>query len=75
MVVVLPPECYLSPSFVDIPEPMLIQAAIAELTIEAFNEVVLNWFTGLNEIQLHAVILGPKEHCLTGKFCPIVRWE
>ena len=39
---------------------MLIQAAVAELTVEAFDEGVLCRLAGLDKVQLRAGLLRPR---------------
>src|SRR6478752_2210200 len=40
-------------------KPVVVQAFIAEATIEALDESVLRRFTWSDEFQLHAVVIGP----------------
>jgi len=63
------------PSIGQIPEPVLAEATIAEATVEAFDERVLRRFTGLNEVQLHAVLSTPEEHRLAGHLGTIVEHQ
>jgi len=56
---------FLSPRFNDLlgflqgPEPMLVQAFISELFVEAFTKGVLNRLARINEMQLHAMPVRP----------------
>jgi hypothetical protein len=51
---------------------MLIQAFIAELPIEAFDEGILNGFTRLDEAQLHLSQVSPRIQGLAGELRPVV---
>ena len=61
------------PGFVNISEPVQVQATIPESTVETLNNRVLGWFSRLNKVQLHAGLLAPEKHGLTGHFRPIVQ--
>ena len=62
-----------SPSgFGEIREPVQVQALISEFPIEAFDEGILGRLAGLDEMQLDATALAPKEHLLAGELGAIV---
>ena len=56
-------------------KPVLIQALVAQPTVEAFDVTVLNRFAGLNEQQLDAVIRRPRIERATPKLAAIVERE
>ena len=60
------------PGFFQRPEPVLIQTAIPELAIEAFNKGILGWLAGLDKLQPDLVVPAPEEHSLGGKLCAVV---
>jgi hypothetical protein len=53
-------------------KPVLVQAAIPELTVERFNKRVLSWLPWLNEMQFYAGALRPEEHRLAGQLRTVV---
>ena len=55
-----------------IPEPLLVQAAIAEPDIERFEKGILGLLVGLNEVQLDASRLAPRGHCLARHLRPVI---
>jgi hypothetical protein len=68
----------ISPRINDLPdigqvlEPMLIQAAIPELTVERFYKGILCRLSWLDEMQPYPVSLAPMEHRLTRHLRSIV---
>ena len=72
MVVVRSPGFDNLPCLVQISEPVLVQAKISELAIEALYEGILRRLARLNEMQFYADLLGPKEHGLGGEFRTVV---
>ena len=42
-------------------KPVLVQAFISELRVEALDERVLRRFAALDELQRHLVLIGPLE--------------
>ena len=61
-VVVLPPNTDDGSCIVKIFEPVLVQTAVTESCIEAFDKRVLCRFTWLDEVKLHTMSLAPEEH-------------
>ena len=53
-------------------EPVLIQAFVAEATIERFDVGVLIGFSRLNQKQFHATSMCPVQHCPTAEFLTVV---
>ena len=68
----LPPSVDLVASMLHRSEPMLVETALPEAPVEALDKCVLSRLSGLDEVQLHAVISGPEEHRLTGQFGAVV---
>lgn len=64
LVVIVSPGRDLASSILQRFKPMLIQAAVAELAVEAFDEGILCRLAGLDKVQLRAGLLRPKEHRL-----------
>ena len=58
-VVVLTPDLDFSPSVSQIGKPVGIQAFVAELAIEAFDEAVLDRLARADEVELDAAPVGP----------------
>lgn len=71
-VVVLSPGIDDASRIDQVPEPMLIQAAIPERPVEAFDECILGRFPGLNEMQLGSGSLTPEEHRLAGQLAAVI---
>src|ERR1700676_2986110 len=46
----------------EIHEPVLVQAFIPELAVEAFDECILCGLATLDEVQRHLVLIGPLIH-------------
>lgn len=53
-------------------KPVLVQAFIPKLTVEALNKRVLHRFPRLNEVQMHAVLHRPGIQGRPGEFRPVV---
>ena len=53
--------------FIQSSKPVLIQAFVPELAVEAFHKSILSWLTWLNEAQANAFGFAPEEHRLAGK--------
>lgn len=60
---------------VEVGKPVQIQAELAELAVEAFNESVLSGLPGLDEVELGADSLRPEEHHLAGQLGAVVHQE
>jgi hypothetical protein len=56
----------------EIQEPVLIQAFIPELSVEALDERVLRWLATLDEVQRHLILIGPLVHDPAGELGPVV---
>ena len=74
-VVVDPPVFDGSACLADAGEPVLVQALIPETAIEALDVGVLCGFTGIDEIQLNAVVISPGIKGATSQFGPITPSE
>ena len=72
MVVVVAPVVNDAPDVGEALEPVLVQAAVPELAVEALHEGVLGGFSGLDEVQGRAGPLAPKAHRLAGQFGAVV---
>ena len=53
-------------------EPVLVEAAVPELAVEAFNERILRRLARLDEGQRHLPLTRPEEHGLAGQFRPVI---
>ena len=58
-VVVDPPGLDDLAGILEIEEPVFVEAFIAELAVEAFDESVLGRLAGFDEVKAHAVAPGP----------------
>ena len=61
-----------APDVGEAPEPVLVQAAVPELAVEALHEGVLGGLAGLDEVQDRAGPFAPKAHRLAGQFGAVV---
>ncbi len=75
LVVFLPPGFDQVTGFVECGEPVLVEAFIAELAIEAFDESVLGGFARGNEVQLHLVLLRPVMQRLASELRAVVEGD
>src|SRR5574343_462369 len=53
-------------------KPMVVQALISESAVEAFDERILRRFACLDQLELHAVLVGPLVQSLAGEFRSLV---
>jgi len=51
---------------------MVVQAFIPKPAVEALDERILRRFARLDQLELHAVLVGPLVQCLAGEFRPLV---
>jgi len=72
MVVLLLPELYFYPSFVKCPEPVSVQALVAEFAIQTLDKGILRRFSGLDEAKLNTPLLAPEEERFAGKLSAVV---
>src|SRR5579863_632263 len=71
VVIVVPPRFDDLTRFSQAREHVLVEAFVAQLAVEAFDECVLDRLARLNVVPPDAVGC-PSEHCHTGKFCSII---
>ena len=55
-----------------ISEPVFIQALVTKTSIEAFNKTVLGTLPGLDQLQLHTIVISPLVQSLTCALRPLV---
>src|SRR6188768_2464857 len=72
VVVVVPPDGDFGSCMAERHEPVLVEALIAKLAIEALDESVLGGLAGLNEVQSHLVLIGPSVEGLANELRAIV---
>ena len=72
VVVVLSPLINFIASFVQTSKPMLIQAFVPELAVQAFNKGVLCRLAWLDKSKRDAGFLAPEEHSFAGELSSIV---
>ena len=72
MVVVVAPVVHDAPDVGEALEPVLVQAAVPELAVEALHESVLSGLARLDEVQRRARPLAPKAHRLAGQLGAVV---
>src|SRR5918993_685887 len=53
-------------------EPARVEAFLAEAAVEALDRGVLHRLAGIDEEQLHAVLMGPAVEITTAEFGPVV---
>jgi hypothetical protein len=53
-------------------EPVEVKAVRFELAVEALDERILSWLAWLDEVQLDAGALRPKEHRFAGELRSVV---
>jgi hypothetical protein len=53
-------------------EPVLVQAFIPELPVEAFDECVLRGLATLDKVQRYLVLIGPLIHDAAGELGSII---
>ena len=53
-------------------EPVLVQAFVAEASIERLDVGVLIWLAGLNEKWLHASCMCLRQHGPTAELLPVI---
>jgi hypothetical protein len=73
LVVIPPPGFDFLSCILQADEPILIQAFIPELPVEALDESILDGLAWLDEAQLHASLVGPHVQGLAGEFRPVLQ--
>jgi len=63
LIVVLPPAFDFISGMVDIAPPVLVQALVADLAVEAFDVSILIGFTRLDKLMVDFPFLGPGIEC------------
>ena len=71
-VVVTHPAADRAPGIHHIAEPILVEAAVSELTVKAFHERILGGLARLDKVQLYTGIARPEERRFAGKLRTIV---
>ena len=71
-VVVVPPFFNDLTCFSEVSEPVLVQAIVSELSVEALTVGVLSWLSWLDKAEFHPSLLAPEEHRLARHLWPIV---
>jgi hypothetical protein len=64
-----------SPSLGQRPEDIVVEAFISESTVEAFDECVLRWLTGIDLVQLYTTMLCEIKHRVTGQLGSIFHYK
>ena len=70
-----------SPIFDDLPgitvagEQILIEAFVAQASVEALDETVLHWLTRRDVMPLYSMVLLPFEGGVRGQLCAVAHWE
>ena len=54
---------------------MLIQQLVSETSVKAFDAPVLHRAAGFDEMEIDAVIRGPKQHLVAGKFSTVIGFD
>ena len=71
-VIIDPPFFDGPPGIGQVGEPVFVQAFIPELSVEAFNESILDRLAGFDEVQSHGVTIGPFIQCLADELRAII---
>lgn len=72
MIIELAPRLDQGPSFTQIPEPLPVQALIAQLTVKAIYEAVMPRLARRNESRTDIAIPQPFHHPCRGELGPLV---
>ncbi len=70
-----PPGLDHLPCVSKIHEPVLVQAFIPELPVEAFDQCVLRRLAALDEVQRHLILIRPLIHDPAGELCPVIHLD
>ena len=73
LVVILPPDLDLMLGFVQCHKPVLVEALVAKLAVEALDEAILDRFARPDEIQPDTAPVRPGVQSSSGKFRPVVQ--
>src|SRR6184192_2790837 len=60
---------------VEVEEPVLVEALVAKLAVEAFDVGILDWLAGADEVQLHPDPVGPGVEGLPGELWAVVHHD
>src|SRR3954454_12172060 len=71
-VVVEPPSLDHTARFGKAREPALVEALLAKAAVEALDRAVLHRLAGIDEEQLHTVLVSPAIEVAAAKFRPVV---
>ena len=72
LVVVLPPDFDLEPCIVEGAEVILVQAFVAQSSVERLDEGVLGRLSRLDKVELYTSFVCPLVEILSGKFGTII---
>lgn len=72
LIVVPPPAFDLVSGVVDIAPPVLIEALVADLAVEAFDISILVRFTRLDKLMVDFPFVGPGIECGSCELGPVV---
>jgi len=61
--------------FAQTQEPVLVQAFVPHLAVEALDESILHRLPRFDEVQLHALLVGPHIQSLARKLRPVIRHQ
>ena len=62
----------LTPSVGQGEEDLHVETLVPQLAVEAFDVAVLHGLARPNEVQMHAVLVGPEVHRLTCELGPVI---
>ena len=71
-IVIGPPSLGNFLGFLDVHKPVVVQALVSELSVEGFNERVLDGLAGIDEMQVDSVLLSPLLCVLAPEFRSVV---
>ena len=74
--VVVPPEFLdLVPGIVESHKPVLVEALVTKLTVEALDNAILDRLSRPDEIQPNPMAIGPRIECSAGKLGSVVHHQ
>ena len=72
MVVVVVPGCDQLPGVAQVVEDVLVEAFLAQPSVEALGEGVLDWLARANEVELDAACMRPRIECAPGELRAVI---
>ncbi len=74
-VIALPPLLDDAPGVGQAAKPVNIETLVTELAVETLEAPVLHGLAGVDAIEGHAVLVGPRIQCLPGELGPVIQGD